>query len=118
MKSLIAVITFALIGGIVATINRLYFYAKNPELITRTTDNKIHWKWCIFNNTARILVSMGSAIFVGLTLVPKTLEETTVYAIVGVSAVIGEKIWDFIMDKGLSFLIDLTDFLKTKKTKR
>ena len=102
MKTILGSIAiYAILGGIVATLNRLLIYANDPQKVARKEDGSIHWRWCFFANTIKILVAMCSSIFVGVVILPHAtfIDEYSKFAIAGMSAIVGEQIWNIIGKK-------------------
>lgn len=120
MKTILTSIAiYAILGGIVATLNRLLMYANAPEKITRKEDGKIHWNWMLFDNTIRIMVAVSSAIFVGVVVLHHVtfLDEYSKYAIAGMSAIVGEQIWNVIGRRIKSIVEKWSDTATTETTK-
>lgn len=118
MKS---IVFFALIGGVIATLNRLLHIANYPENLTRYDDGRINWKWCLFNNTVRIAVAMCVSVFVGVVVLPHItiIDETSRYAIAGASAIMGEQLWNIIGKKIKEFVEKwIDDSAKDERSRR
>lgn len=109
MKQFLSVIIpYAIAGGIMATIARLYHYTdhRNKEKIERREDGTIHWKWLAFENITKVMVAMSASIFVGVVIIPHltVLDEYSKLAITGFSAIVGEQIYNIIGYKLKNFV--------------
>lgn len=124
MKAILAnILIFAVLGGIIATLNRLLIYANDPDQVTRKDDGKIHWNWMLFHNTVRVMVAICSSVFVGVVILPHVsyIDQYSMYAIAGMSAIVGEQIWNILGSKVKNFTEkwgDTTGETETRRSRR
>lgn len=122
------VISIIVYASFVAIITRLLIYAHDPSKITRLDNGKIHWGWCLFNNTVRGASAVGAGVAVWFIVLPyfNSVTEEQKVAIASLSAIAGESIWlllgyrikkfvDKWMSDGLSNDDDDDDFMPAKK---
>lgn len=116
------VISIIIYASFVAMITRLLAYANDPSKITRLSDGRVHWVWCLFNNFVRGASAVGSALAVWFIVLPyiTNLTEEQKVAIASLSAIAGESIWYLIGFRIKKFVDKWLDDTTqdTKRTKR